>query len=105
MPFSSTFITPRLEDEFLLVTIGGKPQELDLDTCLGNVRGKFHWGGQDFFSSARNLSLKGSILSAELKRKNDWVKDHIDLAERVHDVNGKPTYVVPKHENGLSAPM
>ncbi|KAF5333053.1 hypothetical protein D9758_017864 [Tetrapyrgos nigripes] len=94
MPFDQTFANPKLIGEFLTVELKNQRGQsskatLNLNTVLGNVNGKFKWGGRDFMSTARDVSLNGSILSANLNQGNRVVSDKIDLGLYLKNNNGK----------------
>lgn len=74
-----------------------EPQEIDLNECLANRDGTFSTDGTDFAFTARNMSLEGSILRAELRRMNgEWRQDSIDLTSCVNWSSGRlrPTKLV-----------
>lgn len=56
------------------------PASFPLDLVLGNLNGKFIWGFKHFSKSARNITLNGTILSAELLAEDGtWNSDSLDL--------------------------
>ncbi|THU83250.1 hypothetical protein K435DRAFT_639765, partial [Dendrothele bispora CBS 962.96] len=65
-----------------------KDSSLNLTTVLGVANGKFRWGGRGFSSHARNTSLAGSELSAELKNGDRWEFDTVDLTTHIRNNNG-----------------
>lgn len=74
-----------------------EPQEVDLNECLANRNGAFSTDGIDFAFTARNMSLEGNILRAELRKVNgEWRQDSIDLASCVSWSSGqlRPTKFV-----------
>ncbi|THU92004.1 hypothetical protein K435DRAFT_800806 [Dendrothele bispora CBS 962.96] len=89
MPFNPrTYRDPRLLGDFLLVECQCqdgkfKDSSLNLTTVLGVVNGKFRWGGRGFSSHARNISLAGSDLSAEIKNGDRWEFDVVDLSTHI----------------------
>ncbi|KAF5372631.1 hypothetical protein D9758_005266 [Tetrapyrgos nigripes] len=97
MPFDKTCINPRLSEkrDHLIIdckTHNGDKVELtlNLDTLLGNDNGKFKWRSHSFIATARNISLDGSILKAELQQlTGKWVADKIDLSLHIKNDNGK----------------
>ena len=74
-----------------------EPQEVDLNECLANRDGAFSTDGTDFAFTARNMSLEGSILRAELRKMNgEWRQDIINLTSCVSWSSGRlrPTKLV-----------
>jgi len=74
-----------------------EPQEIDLNECLANRDGAFNTDGTDFAFTAKNISLEGSTLRAELRKINGkWRQDSIDLACCVSWSSGRlrPTKLV-----------
>jgi hypothetical protein len=66
---------------------------LDLNQVLGNNNGFFSWGGKDFEASARNISLSGSTLKAELRRiDGSWAWSSVNLDERITNSDGNLKY-------------
>ncbi len=66
----------------------------DLNQVLGNNNGFFNWGGKDFSLSARNVSILGSTLSAELRRiDGSWGWASVNLDERITNSDGNLKYV------------
>jgi len=97
MPFSDDYMNPQLSDQCLSVEIvdanGQKVMPaINLDKHLGNDNGKFKWGSTGFYSVARNLSLSGHLLRAELQQGKKWVRDTVDLSTRLHVVKGRWKY-------------
>ncbi|THU92906.1 hypothetical protein K435DRAFT_905117 [Dendrothele bispora CBS 962.96] len=94
MPFNPTTChNPRLVEDFLTIECrcqNGqfRDSSLNLTTILGVVNGRFKWGGRGFFSHARNTSLAGSALSAELKNGDRWEFDTVDLSAHIRDNDG-----------------
>ncbi|BCR82821.1 uncharacterized protein ACHE_10223S [Aspergillus chevalieri] len=67
-----------------------EPQEIDLNECLANRDGAVNADGTDFAFTARNISLDGSTLRAELRKINgEWRQDSIDLASCVSWSSGR----------------
>ncbi|KAF5329924.1 hypothetical protein D9758_018643 [Tetrapyrgos nigripes] len=94
MPFDQTFSNPSLTGESLNLELRDERGQvtaanLNLNTILGNVDGKLKWGGRDLMSTAQDLSLNGSILSAKLKHGDDILSDQIDLSFYIKNNNGK----------------
>lgn len=74
-----------------------EPQEVDLNECLANRDGAFSTDSIDFAFTARNMSLEGSILRAELRKMNgEWRQDSIDLTSCISWSSGRlrPTKLV-----------
>lgn len=74
----------------------------NLDSCLGNKDGYFATDGKRFSASAREIRLKGVILSAQLERKNNggWHRDAINLDAFLGNADGNLTlYVHPTAPN------
>ena len=93
--FSKTSQNIRLQGNSILVADckkqdgSSKSSSLDLDTLLGNVDGKFTRGQQTFSKTARNIALKGLILSAELKNSSEvWVPATVDLDALIANNDG-----------------
>jgi len=70
--------------------------EINLDDCLGNLNGMFHWGERGFSGSAKNISfsIEGGgevpVLRAELSDQNDQTQTRdVNLAERIVNRNGR----------------
>ncbi|KAF9137262.1 hypothetical protein BGX30_010404 [Mortierella sp. GBA39] len=62
---------------------------VDLDMLLGNIDGRFTWGARYFHKSARQISLDGSLLIAELQtRAGSWVPASFDLQDNLMNDNG-----------------
>ncbi|KAK3807757.1 MAG: Cyanovirin-N [Benniella sp.] len=69
---------------------------LDLNQILGNNNAHFEWGSAGFLLTAYNVRLEGTTLKADLEDVfGDPKPDEIDLTERIKNVDGKLTYVVP----------
>ncbi|THH02404.1 hypothetical protein EW026_g413 [Hermanssonia centrifuga] len=61
-----------------------KPAEYPLDMVLGNLNGHFTWGFKGFSKSARNVSINGTVLTAELRAEDEsWKSDSFDLNGRI----------------------
>jgi len=66
----------------------------DLNQVLGNSDGYFSWGGKDFSASARNVSVSGSTLRAELRKiDGSWVWASVNLDERITNSDGNLKYI------------
>ncbi|KAK1227136.1 hypothetical protein PQX77_009876 [Marasmius sp. AFHP31] len=91
MYFAGSCTHTRLEHFSLHVTHKGHDLSLDLDKCLGNENGVFRWGGHGFSSTARSLSLEGSVLTGELQMNDQktWTRTKVDLSQEIHVVDGK----------------
>ncbi len=62
---------------------------LDLDTLLGNIDGKFVWGKQGFSQSAREVTLEGTVLTADLMNTaGAWVSASADLSAFIRNNDG-----------------
>ena len=69
------------------------PSTLDLDTGIGNNEGHFDTSSTDYFRSASNASLSGTVLSAYLAQtKGGAVLDSIDLDPIVANLDGVLTF-------------
>lgn len=93
--FENSCIKIRLHDRNILLadcrTIDGSYRfsSLDLDTLLGNIDGKFVWGKQGFSQSAREVSLEGTILTADLMNMAGvWVSASADLNPFIQNNDG-----------------
>lgn len=70
------------------------PASFPLDQVIGNLNGKFVWGFKRFSQSAQNITLNGTVLSAELKAEDGtWKPDTIDLDLRFMGRDGVLTAV------------
>ncbi len=57
---------------------------------LGNQNGKFAWRSKRFSRSARNVSINGTVLTAELCEENgSWQVDTFDLDDQIVVVGGE----------------
>jgi hypothetical protein len=67
-------------------------RQFEIGQFLGNIDGRFVWGGSKWSESARNVSLSDSILKAELLAGSGWVKAETNLVSRLFAmyVGGKP---------------
>lgn len=66
---------------------------VNLNNYVGNEDGKFTRQGKNFETSARDISISGRTLSAELQGLNgEWHQDSLDVSTLVHDLEaaGKP---------------
>ncbi|OJJ42866.1 hypothetical protein ASPZODRAFT_137010 [Penicilliopsis zonata CBS 506.65] len=77
-----------------------KYARFDLNTCIGNNNGRFHWNGHDFTSSASqiHLTLEGNdrapILHAQLNdRHGSQQSASLNLGDCLKNVNGKLEYM------------
>ncbi|KAI1310681.1 hypothetical protein F5Y03DRAFT_403059 [Xylaria venustula] len=62
---------------------------VDLSLILGNIDGKFSWGGKGFNGSADDIKFEGSVLSAKLRKDDDtWATDSFDLKDRLMNNDG-----------------
>ncbi|KAJ5478767.1 hypothetical protein N7530_004276 [Penicillium desertorum] len=63
---------------------------LDLNGFIGNDDGYFTWKGVNFASSAREIRLEGTLLTAELLKKSGSYRErqNIDLNDRIANENG-----------------
>jgi hypothetical protein len=72
--------------------------QFDLNDCIGNNNGSFHWGGGGFADSAEDISfeMEGDgepILRARLYNMDgELVECDINLAERLGNANGEFTF-------------
>ncbi|KAK7466057.1 hypothetical protein VKT23_004781 [Stygiomarasmius scandens] len=94
MPFDQTFSNPSLTGDSLNLELSDERGQvtaasLNLNTVLGNVDGKLKWGGRDLMSTALELSLNGSMLSAKLKHGDEILSDQIDLSLYIKNNSGK----------------
>ncbi|KAL5364492.1 Cyanovirin-N [Aspergillus floccosus] len=73
-----------------------RQSRLRLDSCLGDSRGSFQWGGHDFTEDAINIRFNpeegGShvpVLRAELRDDaGSYHEKDVNLAERINNYNG-----------------
>ncbi|KAI1267790.1 hypothetical protein F5Y18DRAFT_271099 [Xylariaceae sp. FL1019] len=62
---------------------------VDLGLVLGNVDGKFCWGGKGFHGSARDIKFDGCAISAELRKVDEsWISDSFNLQEKLMNNDG-----------------
>ncbi|KAF9987715.1 hypothetical protein BGZ65_002229, partial [Modicella reniformis] len=81
---------------------------IDLDMFLANIDGTFTWHNKRFHETARNISLDGSLLIAELKTLADrWVPASFELQDNLMNDNDvfraidvPVVVVVPSEHNG-----
>ncbi|KAG8688450.1 hypothetical protein FRC08_011435, partial [Ceratobasidium sp. 394] len=59
-----------------------------LDDVLWNNNGAFNWGGGNVSQSARNPSLKGTVLTAELGGPGGNLPTSVDLNDHLDGMNG-----------------
>ncbi|KAJ4000579.1 hypothetical protein F5050DRAFT_1708822 [Lentinula boryana] len=105
MPFPASWKNPHIVGgKFLVITFSNKDITLSLDTCLGNARGKFQWGGRDAMSNAKGASLSGSDLTAQLPHNGRAVEAHIDLSERIKIISGRLVYAPPSANSDMTSP-
>ncbi|KAF8968126.1 Cyanovirin-N [Flammula alnicola] len=71
---------------------------IPLDPYLGNIDGKFTWGGKDFSHSADSVSVVDGFLIAKLKNAyGKYVDAKFNLNEHVHNNNGVLEYKSAHH--------
>ncbi|KAB8067433.1 Cyanovirin-N [Aspergillus leporis] len=72
------------------------PSSLRLNTCLGDDRGSFQWGGQNFTQMARNIRFNPEegdshvpVLRAELRDDaGEYHERDVNLAEKINNRDG-----------------
>ncbi|KAF9063266.1 hypothetical protein BDP27DRAFT_1451368 [Rhodocollybia butyracea] len=108
MPFDRSMRNPHLVGPHLIVNYEGRDLNLNLNTCLSNVNGRFQWGGKEALSTAKGISLSGSMLSSELQQQGGRsIEAEIDLSQRIKVVSGRLQYVAdapPRPPVVLTAP-
>ncbi|SPJ73956.1 related to Cyanovirin-N homolog [Fusarium torulosum] len=64
--------------------------ELDLNDIIGNTDGWFMWEGVNFSQMASDIKLEGSVLSAQLpKRDGGYIeRQRIELNDRISNEDG-----------------
>ncbi|KHN94518.1 Cyanovirin-N [Metarhizium album ARSEF 1941] len=67
---------------------------IDLDRFIGNSDGWFVWDGENFSHSASDISLDGTLLSAEMGMVDGGNRERqgLDLNERIGNSNGELVY-------------
>ncbi|KAJ8095629.1 hypothetical protein PM082_023036 [Marasmius tenuissimus] len=105
MYFGGSCTHTRLENSYLHVTHKGHDHRLDLDKCLGNIDGTFSWEAQGFSKTARHLSLEGSVLTGELRMKDEktWSRAKVDLSHKIRFVDEKLVFD-PKEQTPPQSP-
>lgn len=94
MPFDRTIRNPRLIGEHFIVDYRGADGKaaqasINLDSVLGHSDGKFKWGSRGFTAVAREVSLSGSELSAQLPYRDGWSEAKVDLSTHIRLRNSK----------------
>ncbi|KAL0072393.1 hypothetical protein AAF712_000156 [Marasmius tenuissimus] len=105
MYFGGSCTHTRLENSYLHVTHKGHDHRLDLDKYLGNIDGTFNWEAQGFSKTARHLSLEGSVLTGELRMKDEktWNRAKVDLSHKIRFVDEKLVFD-PKEQTPPQSP-
>ncbi|KAL0057478.1 hypothetical protein AAF712_015879 [Marasmius tenuissimus] len=105
MYFGGPCTHTRLENSYLHVTHKGHDHRLDLDKCLGNIDGTFSWEAQGFSKTARHLSLEGSVLTGEVRMKDEktWNRAKVDLSHKIRFVDEKLVFD-PKEQTPPQSP-
>ncbi|KAF9061373.1 hypothetical protein BDP27DRAFT_1369706 [Rhodocollybia butyracea] len=109
MPFSSLISDARLVQEYLVVKYQNErgqliPLTLNLNSCLGSASGKFHWGGTQGVSLAKNLTLvNGSVLKGNLQRNGQLNPAQIDLGTNIDVKDGRLVYI-SSEQRGHASP-
>ncbi|OJJ97249.1 hypothetical protein ASPACDRAFT_1858701 [Aspergillus aculeatus ATCC 16872] len=101
MSFAHSCQNIRLEDGHILACSApdrnGNLVEarLDLDVLIGNEDGTIFWDGQNFSHSAQNITLEGSLLTADLPARDGSFNERqgIDLGERISNEDGRLVYI------------
>lgn len=77
-------------DSTLIISRFPNTDGLDLNECLANRDGAFVTDGTDFAWTARNVSLNGTNLNAELRKiDGEWRQDSVDLASFISWSSGR----------------
>jgi hypothetical protein len=66
-----------------------RKSSINLDQCIGNHNGNFHWGGCNFSATAQNVRLEGSHLHARLATlTGEWHDACTDLQAHIKNIEG-----------------
>ncbi|KAL7931857.1 Cyanovirin-N [Trichoderma chlorosporum] len=86
-----------LEDGCILVAVIGDGQgnwdesRINLNDLIGNEDGWFSWDGVNFANSARNIRLEGTLLTADLPKRDGGYRERqgIQLNDRIANIDGR----------------
>ncbi|KAJ5126730.1 hypothetical protein N7448_007509 [Penicillium atrosanguineum] len=105
MGFHKSSMDIHLKDRHVLCAYCKRPSgeatysELDLDSILGAVKGKFKWSAENFSGSASDVTLEqdgpehNPILRARLDSGNGPQEDVVNLADCIKNEDGKLKYM------------
>ncbi|KAL7908236.1 Cyanovirin-N [Trichoderma velutinum] len=97
MSFSASANNIWLEDGHILVaTVADEAgnwidSRIDLNDFIGNEDGWFMWDGVNFAESANGIRLEGTLLTAELPKRDGGYRERqgIQLDDRIANINGR----------------
>ncbi|KAJ5204826.1 uncharacterized protein N7498_005705 [Penicillium cinerascens] len=105
MGFHNSSMNIHLRDRHVLCAYCQRPSgeatysELDLDSILGTVKGKFKWSAENFSGSASDIYLEQEgpmyepILHVQLDDGDGPYDDYVNLAYCIKNEDGKLKYM------------